>query len=125
MACLPIGQNHHAGPQLAQNAGDLDAIFERVLNRAVGQVERLPPGNTQNARSVSGFAGAVLCAAARAGLALGQVENGRAQAAGGHTQQGSSARLFHIVAMGSDGEHVDGRRIGECIGAHGRLLKHN
>jgi hypothetical protein len=48
--------------------------------------------------------GALFGAAAGSGLALGQVENGGAQAARRHAQQRSAAGLFHIVAVGGDGQ---------------------
>ena len=56
MARLPVGQNHDAGAQLAQHAHDLDAIFKGVFDRAVGQVERLPPADAEQTRGFSGFA---------------------------------------------------------------------
>jgi len=85
MPRLPVRQNHHPRPQLPQHAHNLDAILERILDRAVGQVERLPPDNSENSSSLAGFAGPVFRRAPRAGLALGEVENPSPQPARGHT----------------------------------------
>ena len=106
MPCLPIGQNDHAGTQEAQHAHNFEAVFQGVFDRAVGQVERLPPAHAQQARSFGGFVGALFRVAAGSGLALCQIQNGSAQAARGHAQQGSPAGLFHIVAMSGYGQNI-------------------
>ena len=113
VARLPVGQNDDAGAEQAQDAHDFEAVFQGVFDRAVGQVESLPPAGAQQARGLRGFAGALFGAAAGSGLALGQVENGGAQAARGHAQQGSAAGLFHVVAVRGDGQNVGRWRIGQ------------
>jgi hypothetical protein len=50
MAGLPIGQNDHAGTHQAQNANNFDAVFERIFDRAIGQIERLTPADAQQPR---------------------------------------------------------------------------
>ncbi len=81
VARLPVGQNDHAGTKEPQYTHNLEAIFERIFDRSVGQIERLPPANAQEASGFGGFAGAFFRVAAGSGLALGQIENGGAQAA--------------------------------------------
>ena len=117
MARLPVRKDDDAGTELAQNAHDGDAIFKRIFDSAVREVERLPPANAENARGFFGFAGAIFRGAARAGFALSQIENRRAQAARSHAQQRSSAGLFHVVAMRGDGKDV-GAEV-DCLCGHG------
>ena len=97
---------------------DFDAIFERVCNGAVGQVERLAPAHAENARGFFGFARTFFGGAAGSGFALGQIENGGAQAARGHAQQGAAAGLLHVVAMSGDGQHIGRLHIGIVSGGH-------
>ena len=117
MARLPVGKNDDAGAKLAQDAHDGDAIFKRVCDCAIREVERLTPANAENARGFLGLAGAVVGGAASSGFALSQIENGGAQAARSHAQQGSPAGLFHVVAMCGDGQDV-GLEI-DCLSGHG------
>src|ERR1039458_8771484 len=49
---LPVGEDHDAGAKLAQNPYDPGAVFQGVFNRAVGQVESLPPSNTPPLRGL-------------------------------------------------------------------------
>ncbi len=107
MAPLPVGQNHHPRPQLAQLANDLDAVVPGVFHPAVGNVERFPPCDTQNARGFLSFAGPLLGGTAGAGFALGQVENGRAQLERMHAQERATAGLLHVVPMGGNGENIN------------------
>ena len=86
VACLPVGQDDDAGAQTAQDGGDFDAVLEACFRGAVGKVERLAPGDAEEARGFFGFAGAVVGGAAGAGFALGEIEDGGAQAAGGHAR---------------------------------------
>ena len=106
MPRLPVRQNHHPRAQLAQYARNLDAIFKGVFDRAIGQVERLPPANAEQLRRFCRFRGPFFGAAARAGLALRQVQNRCAQSARRHAQQCAAAGLFHVVAMGRDGQNI-------------------
>ncbi len=75
VASLPVGQDDHARALLADDAGDLQAVLPGVFHAAVGNVERLPPGDAQDARGFGGFVGALFGSAARPHLALGEVEN--------------------------------------------------
>ena len=106
MASLPVGKNDDARAKPAEDADHGDAILKRVLNGAVGQGERLPPSHAQNARGFFGLAGALLGRAAGSGFALGEIENGSAQAARRHAQQCAAAGLLHVVAMRGDSQDV-------------------
>ncbi len=48
VAALPIGEDDHAGAEAAQDAGDLEAILEGVLNVAVREIESFAMGDTQD-----------------------------------------------------------------------------
>src|ERR1039458_3126401 len=78
MPRLPIGKNQHARAQLTNDACDLNPIAKDVLDAAVGNVERSPPTDFQDARSLVGLARPVFNAAARAHLALREVEDSSA-----------------------------------------------
>ncbi len=54
------------------------------------------------------FGFTISCGAAGAGLALGQVEDASAPAAGVHGEERATAGLFDVVAVGGDSEDVDG-----------------
>src|ERR1039458_8790874 len=96
--------------------------FSRVFSTA-------PSGRSsawrQQARGFSGFAGTLFGAAAGSSFALGEVQNGGAQAARGHAQQGSAAGLFHVVAVGGDGEYIGNWEISDGICVHWRFLRMN
>ena len=116
VARLPVRQNHDAGTELPENAHDCDAILKSVGECAVREVERLTPANAEDAGGLVSLACAIVGGAARAGFALGQIENCRAQSARSHAQERSSAGLFHVVAMGGDGEDVCSEF--ECLSGH-------
>jgi len=111
VARMPVWQNDHARTKIAQNTHNLEPAFQGVFNRSVRQVKRLPPADAQQMCCFGSFPCALFRAAASSGFALRQVQNGGAQPAGGHAQQGSSASLFHVVAMGRDGQHVRSRSV--------------
>ena len=117
MAGLPVGKDHDAGTEQAQDADDGDAVFESVFDGAVGQGERLTPANAKNTGGFIGFAGALIGSAAGSGFALGEIENGGAQAARSHAQEGSPAGLLHVVAVSGDGKDI-GSEVGG-LGGHG------
>jgi len=106
MAGLPIGQNDDAGAELSQNPHDLDAVFQGVFNRTVGQIERLTPADAQQASCFSSLAGTIFRAAAGSSLALSQVKDGGAEAARSHAEQGSSTCLLDIVAMCRNSQNI-------------------
>ena len=116
MARLPVGQNDDARAEQAEDADDGDAVFEGVFDGAVGQVERLAPADAEDAGGFIGFARALVGGAAGSGFALGQIENGGAQAARRHAQQGSAAGLFHVVAVSGNGQNI-GAEVGS-LGGH-------
>ncbi len=77
MPSLPVGQNHHPRPQLAQFTNDLDAVLPGVFHPAVWDIEGPAPVDAQDAGRLLSFPTPVLCGTAGAGLALGQVEDRR------------------------------------------------
>ncbi len=106
MPALPVRQDHHARPQLAQHANDLQPILEGVLHPAIRQIERLPPANSQDARCSFGFRGTLCSGAAGPRLALRQVQDAGLQAKRAHLEQRAAAGLLHIVAMRGNGQNV-------------------
>ena len=112
MACLPVRKYEHARAQLADDARDLEPVGEGVFDTAIGNVERLPPTNFQDARSLVGLARAVFNGAARAHLALREVEDGGAVSALGHLEQRAAAGLLDVVAVRGDGKNVAVWRVG-------------
>jgi hypothetical protein len=112
MARLPIGKDHNARAQLAQDTRDLDAVFECVFDCAVGQVERFTPAHAEEMRCFSGLASAFRGCAARSRFTLGEVENSGAQAARCHPQEGAATCLLHVVAVSGNRQHIDGVQIG-------------
>src|SRR5271165_1283593 len=107
MPSLPIGKNHHSRALLANHTRNLQAVLPCVLYAAVGDVERLPPGNSQNLRGLDCFPRPVFGGAAGSHLALRQVENAGAMTAFGHLEQSSTAGLFNIITMSGDCENLD------------------
>jgi hypothetical protein len=116
VACLPVRKDDDARTKATENTHDSDAILKGVGECAVREIERLTPADSENTGGFVRLAGAIGCGAARAGFALGQIENCRAQTARSHAQEGSSAGLFHVVAMGGDGEDVSSEF--ECLSVH-------
>ena len=74
MAPLPIRQNHHPRTRLSNHACYFEAVLEGVLYPPVGNIESASPLNCKNLRRLGSLARAVVGRAARAHLALGQVE---------------------------------------------------
>ncbi len=107
MAALPVGQDHDPRSEATQNGGDLEAVFEGVLDVPVGQVEGFAGDDFQDSSGFCGLGLALLGGAAGARLAACQVEDTGAPATRLHGQQGTTAGLFDVVAVGSDGEYVD------------------
>ena len=91
---------------MANDTRDFQPVVVGVLDPAVGNIERLPPAGFENARRFVGFARAIFDGAARAHLALRQVEDGGAVSALGHLQQRAATGLLHIITMGGDGKNV-------------------
>ena len=106
MARLPIGQDQYARTKLANHARDLQLVLVGVLDASVGNVEGLPPSGFEDAGCIIGFACAIVDGAARAHLALRQVEDGGAISAFGHLQERAAASLLNVVAVRSDGQDV-------------------
>src|SRR6202035_5731454 len=93
MAALPVGQDDDPGAQTAQHGGNFEAVFEGVLDVAVGQVERLAGGDLEDAGGLVGLGLALLGGAAGAGLSACQVEDAGAPSSCLHGKQGASAGL--------------------------------
>jgi hypothetical protein len=63
--------------------------------------------HSKNARRFFRFGGALGGAAARARFTPREIQNSGPESARGHAQQRPSAGLFHIVAVGRNGQHVN------------------
>ncbi len=109
VAALPVGEDDDAGAEAAEDGGDLEAVGEGVLDVAVGEVESFAVGDIEDAGGGVGFGFALGGGAASAGLASREVEDAGAPAARVHDEERATAGLFYIVAVGGDGEDVDGR----------------
>ena len=106
VSALPIGQKDHAWPQSPQNRGNFQAIGKRVLDCAVGQIECFAVCDPEHAGGCFGFPGALLRRASGPGFTLGQVKDCGLCAQRALHQQRAPASLFHVVAVGGDGENV-------------------
>ena len=109
MTSLPVGQNYHSRPLLADYARDFQPILKRVLNTSVGNVKRLPPRHAEYLRSFFSLSRAVFRGAARSHFSLGQIEYASPASALGHLQQCAAAGLFDIVAVGRDCQNIQWR----------------
>src|ERR1700733_16197000 len=107
MPPLPVRQNHNARPRLPNPAGDLKALFPRVLDAPAGNVEGPAPAHAENPGSVVSLARSVFGRSARAHFALGQIEDARALSALRRFQQSAAAGLFRVIAGGSDRQNVE------------------
>src|SRR6202034_3345656 len=88
--------------------GDLEAVFERVLDVAVGKVEGFAVGDVEDAGGGFGFGGTLGGGAAGAGFATSEVEDGGAAAKRVLHEQRAAAGLLDVVAVRGDGEDVKG-----------------
>jgi hypothetical protein len=107
VAALPVGKNDDAGTQATKDGGQLEAIFEGVLDVAVGEVEGFAVGDVEDAGGGVGFGFAIGGGAAGAGLALSEIEDAGAPASGVHAKESTAAGLLDVVAVGGYGEDVD------------------
>ncbi len=110
MPSLPIRKNHHARTHLADYACHFKPILPGIFDAAIGNIESAPPACAENPCCIGGLAGAILCRAACAQLALRQIENAGPLTALRHLQQRATAGLLYIVTVCGNGENVEGRR---------------
>ena len=106
MPPLPVRKEDNAGASLADHSRNLQPVFPRVLDAAIGNIERLPPAHAQDFCRVFGFARAAFCAAASSHFALREIENAGAMALPGRFEQCAAAGLFYVVAVGGYGKNV-------------------
>jgi hypothetical protein len=99
MPALPVGKNQHVRTLLAKHAGDFQFVVPGIFNAAIGNIERLTPGNFQDSRRVGCFVGTILGGTARSHFTLGEVEDSGAVSTLGHFEQSSGAGLFHVIAV--------------------------
>ena len=64
-------------------------------------------GDVEDAGGSRGLCGTVCGGAARAGFALGEVEDTGTPTVGVHGQKRATAGLLHVVAVGGNGENID------------------
>jgi hypothetical protein len=106
MATLPVREDQYPRTLFANYARDLQAILPCIFDAAVGNIERVAPGNFQDASRLRRFASAIFSRAARPHLTLRQVEDAGAVSALGHLEQSSGAGLFYIIAVRGQSENV-------------------
>ena len=112
VAALPVGKNDHAWTKAAEDCGDFEAVGQGIFDVAVWKVEGLTVGDVEDAGGGVCLGFAVGCCAASAGFALSEIEDAGAPPARVHGEEGSATGLFYIIAVGSDGEDVNGRHDG-------------
>src|ERR1700722_16641780 len=113
MPPFPVGQYYDPGPSFANDRGYLQAVLVSIFDTPIGNIERSPPTCFQNLRRIGSFAGAVVGAAPRPHLTLGQVEDSRALAMLRPFQQRAATGLLHVVAVRRDRQDVEGLARGE------------
>ncbi len=59
VAALPVGKDHDAGAQAAEDGCDFEAVFLGVLDVAVGEVESFAMGDAEDVGGGFGFGGAL------------------------------------------------------------------
>jgi hypothetical protein len=106
MARLPVGKDHDARAEEAEDADYGDAVFQGIFDCAVGEIESLTPACTEDAGGFISFTGALIGCAAGSGFTLSEIENGGTQAARSHAQERTPAGLFHVVAVSCDGQDI-------------------
>ena len=84
VAALPVGKDDDAGAQTAEDGGDLETVLEGVLDVAVGEVEGFAVRYVEDACGIVGFGVALGGGATGAGLAVCEIEDAGAPAAGLH-----------------------------------------
>src|SRR5438552_12798242 len=109
VAALPIRKNHHPRPLLTDDARDFQPVLPGIFHACIGNSSRVAPGDLQNLGGRFGFGGALFGRAARSHLALRQIEDAGAISGLRHLQQSAAACLLTIIAMRSDGQHVERR----------------
>src|SRR5258707_13041937 len=100
MPSLPVRKDHHTRSLLADHSRYFEPILPGVLDAAIGNIKRLPPGDLQNLCRGFGLAGAVFGAAASSHLSLREIKDSCAEAKLCHFEQGAAASLLHVVAVG-------------------------
>jgi hypothetical protein len=99
VAPLPEGKDDDAWAQAAQDCGDFEAVGARILDVAVGEVERLTMSDAEDAGGFGCLAGAISRCAARTGLTLGEVKDAGAPAERLLHEQRAAAGLLDVVAV--------------------------
>jgi hypothetical protein len=107
VATLPVGEDHDARAEAAQDGGDLEAIFQGVLNVAVGEIEGLAMGDSEDCGRRVGFGSSLGCGAPCAGFSAGEIEDAGAPAEGLLDEEGAAAGLLDVIAMGGDGQDIE------------------
>ena len=111
VATLPERQDDHSRTKTPQNFRDLQASFVRVLEVAVGQVQRFAMSDMQDVAGFDRFRLTLCSGSAGPGLSPREVKDAGSPTSRLHHEQGATAGLFHVVAMGRNGEDIhSGRR---------------
>ncbi len=106
MRVVPIRSKDITGPRLPQDARQLAAGFEGVLQAAVGQAQVLPPGEAQGLAGGTRFGGTAFGRAVGRRFAVGQVEDPHAEAAADRADDGPPDADFGVIRVGGDNQDV-------------------
>src|SRR5437773_1810673 len=106
MPAFPVGKDHNAGSRLPDHASYFQTIFPGVLHATIRNIEPLPPLDLQNLCRLLCFSGALFGAAPRSHLSLSQIKDARSMTEFCHLEQCPSTCLFHVIAMGCDGQNI-------------------
>src|SRR4029077_5409129 len=107
MAALPIGEDDNARALLADHPSNFQPILPGVFNATIGDIERVPPTDSQDSCRSLGFGGALGSAATRPQFTLGEVEDASFVPQGGHLRQRAAASLLYVVAVCRNGQNFN------------------
>src|SRR6266542_741348 len=110
VSSFPVGENHHARTRLPDHARNLQTVFPIVLHAAVGNIQRMPPGNALDSRCFLCLSRPIFGGSARPHLALRQVEDASALSALGHLEQRPAAGLLNVITVRGNSQNIQSER---------------
>ena len=107
MQIVGVMRDHDIGCMCADQCGELLARGQRHLDATVGEVQVRAQSRLQERVGRGRLARTILGAAARAHLALRQVDDAETLARAGEREQRTPHRNLGVVGMRGDDEHVE------------------
>jgi len=107
VATLPVRKDHYPRPETAQDRGNLKAIFLGVLNVAVGKVERLAMGDSEDHGCSVSFSRSLISGATGPSFTTSQIENACTPAERFLHQKSSAAGLLDVIPVSRDGKDIE------------------